>query len=263
MDGRRGGAVIRRGLGHLPDRASDKQSTPHVHALIGAGASLPPLEVDASTLLTEVPDQGPTSACVGASLATSIYLHAKTAGRPIDRPSAAAIYALARLGDGARHPLPDTGSRPTLAMVEAQTNGLVADARWPLRVDTVLDVPPLDVFENGLDAKLDAYYAIPSGPGAAALIRRALAAGCYPIFATPVDEAYERYVGGIYVGCTGTALGGHMQCLVGYDAKTFMVANSWGPQWGAGGFARVSADWLESYAVTDILVPTTAPARVT
>ena len=214
-------------------------------------------------MLTEVPDQGPTSACVGESLATSIYLHAKTAGRPIDRPSAAAIYALARLGDGARHPLPDTGSRPTLAMVEAQTNGLVADARWPLRVDTVLDVPPLDVFAQGLDAKLDAYYAIPSGPGAAVLIRRAIAAGCYPIFAMPVDPSYEQYRGGVWECLEALPLGGHMQCLVGYDATTFLVANSWGPTWGIGGFARVSAAWIESYAVTDILVPTTAPARVT
>lgn len=197
------------------------------------------------------------------ALATSVYLHAKTAGRPINRPSAAAIYALARLGDGARSPLPDTGSRPTLAMIEAQTNGLVADARWPLRVDTVLDVPPLDVFEHGLDARLDAYYAIPSGPGAAALLRSAIALGTYPILATPVDQSFESYDGsGVWHGVTGAVLGGHMICCVGYDATTFLVANSWSANWGRGGFARVDATWLESLAVTDILVPTTAPAVV-
>ena len=253
----------RRGYGHLPDRISDTLATPHVTALIGV-VGPPPVEVDASSLLTEIPDQGPTNSCVGQALATSIYLHAKSADRPINRPSAAAIYALARLGDGARHPLPDTGSRPTIAMVEAQSNGLVADARWPLRVDTVLDVPPLDVFEHALEAKLDAYYRIPSGPGASQMIKLAIAMGCYPIFAMPVDEAYERYDGsGVYQGVTGPVLGGHMQCFAGYYADSFIVSNSWSDHWGIRGFARVSSAWLDSYAVTDILVPTTAPARVT
>jgi hypothetical protein len=43
------------------------------------------------------------------------------------------------------------------------------------------------------------------------------------------------------------ALGGHAFALVGYNDVGFLVQNSWGPQWGKGGFATLPyEDWLES-----------------
>jgi hypothetical protein len=42
-----------------------------------------------------------------------------------------------------------------------------------------------------------------------------------------------------------TASGGHAFALVGYDSEGFIVQNSWGPDWGYHGFARMTyADWL-------------------
>ena len=39
--------------------------------------------------------------------------------------------------------------------------------------------------------------------------------------------------------------GGHAYALVGYNASGFIVQNSWGAEWGAGGFAVITyADWL-------------------
>lgn len=43
----------------------------------------------------------------------------------------------------------------------------------------------------------------------------------------------------------GEAQGGHAFALVGYDERGFIVQNSWGPDWGFGGFAILTyADWL-------------------
>ena len=43
------------------------------------------------------------------------------------------------------------------------------------------------------------------------------------------------------------ALGGHAFCLVGYNEVGFLVQNSWGTEWGKGGFATLPYDdWLES-----------------
>jgi hypothetical protein len=42
------------------------------------------------------------------------------------------------------------------------------------------------------------------------------------------------------------ALGGHAFALVGYNEVGFLVQNSWGPNWGRGGFATLPyEDWLE------------------
>ena len=43
------------------------------------------------------------------------------------------------------------------------------------------------------------------------------------------------------------AVGGHAFCIVGYNDIGFLVQNSWGDQWGNGGFATLPYDdWLES-----------------
>jgi len=45
---------------------------------------------------------------------------------------------------------------------------------------------------------------------------------------------------------TGSRVGGHAFALVGYNADGFIVQNSWGARWGAGGFAVLPyADWIE------------------
>lgn len=51
-----------------------------------------------------------------------------------------------------------------------------------------------------------------------------------------------------------TALGGHAVALVGYDKDHFIVRNSWGPNWGDGGFAYATnsyafAAFTEAYGV--------------
>ena len=49
--------------------------------------------------------------------------------------------------------------------------------------------------------------------------------------------------------------GGHAVCLVGYNGKHFIVRNSWGTDWGDGGFAYASNEYAkkaftEAYGVT-------------
>lgn len=42
-----------------------------------------------------------------------------------------------------------------------------------------------------------------------------------------------------------SARGGHAVCLVGYDENNFIVRNSWGEQWGDGGYAYASNEYTE------------------
>jgi hypothetical protein len=47
--------------------------------------------------------------------------------------------------------------------------------------------------------------------------------------------------------CTGARDQGHAFAIVGYTRDGFVIQNSWGPNWGRGGFAVLRyADWLEN-----------------
>lgn len=256
--------MTRRCFGHIPDTDADVEEDlrdRHVGGLIGASVSELPASVDYSAFLPSVPDQGGSSACVGFAFATAIYLRAKLAGHPIDRPSAKGIYDVARLTD-ARNVLIDDGCRPRAAIDGLQTFGMVSETRWPLTPTNVNDLPPLDVFQHGLGAMIANYYRI-GGGDVATLVRSALAKGFLPFFAMPVDNAFVKMNGaGPYNNLTGPALGSHAMCLVGYDADTFLIANSWSASWGAAGFARITSAGLNTLA-RDVIVPTTSPLKVT
>lgn len=256
-----------RGLGCIPDHASDVADDlrdRHVGLLVGADApTTMPLQIDYSPLLGGIPNQGRTNSCVGQALATSIYLRAQIAGSPIARPSAKAIYDIARLVDTPGQ-LKDVGSRPRAAIQGIQENGLVADERWPLSEENVNELPPLDVFRAALAALLSEYYRIASGVGASTLIRMALSKGFCPTFVMPVDDAYDRYDGrSVYRSRTGPSLGLHMQAIVGYIDDVLLVAGSWGGGFGLAGYARIANEFFDSGEATDILVPTVVPSRIT
>jgi C1A family cysteine protease len=72
-------------------------------------------------------------------------------------------------------------------------------------------------------------------------VKQALQKG--PVVTTiMVYEDFMSYGGGVYTHTTGKFLGGHAISIIGYnDAdQAFIIRNSWGPEWGEGGFGRVS-----------------------
>jgi len=257
-----------RGLGFLPDPTDIVDAETIARPLRAlTGSSLSTLPDAFSWLHTgNVPqprDQSVTSSCVGQALAASVQIRAAISGHSAV-PSASAIYAIARMLDQSRDmPLVDVGSSPSRAIEGAKEWGMVSESRWPFSVANVDVKPPLDVFQNGLDATLGQHYRIPSGWGAIDGIKRALVAGYIPIFAMTVDEAYERYDGSdVYRAPSGRVLGRHMQCIVGYDGSDFEILNSWGSGWGRDGIARIGSSVMASSDVSSIIVPTVVPGQV-
>jgi C1A family cysteine protease len=57
-----------------------------------------------------------------------------------------------------------------------------------------------------------------------------------------VMNDFRYYKSGVYSYTQGKSLGGHAVLLVGYndDGQYFIVKNSWGPDWGEGGFFRIA-----------------------
>ena len=57
-----------------------------------------------------------------------------------------------------------------------------------------------------------------------------------------VYEDFMYYKSGVYSYVMGKPLGGHAVLIVGYDddGRYFIVKNSWGPNWGEGGYFRIA-----------------------
>lgn len=81
-------------------------------------------------------------------------------------------------------------------------------------------------------------------------VKTALASG-YPVVAgINIYSNFYDYAGGIYSRASGSALGGHAMCIVGYDDSrgVLKIVNSWGEGWGDVGFVYFPYDLFSRYA---------------
>lgn len=97
-----------------------------------------------------------------------------------------------------------------------------------------------------------------------------LARGNPVVFGMDVADSFENFTGGqTYDDVSSARSGGHAMVLVGYSERrqAFKVMNSWGTEWGDGGFGWVSyrtvsrfSDLMFVMDVPDDVVPAPAPA---
>jgi len=99
-------------------------------------------------------------------------------------------------------------------------------------------------------------------------VKTHLASGFPVLIGMMVDTAFMRLRGDVaYAQASGKTEGGHAMILVGYDDDrgAFKVMNSWGKQWGIGGFGWISYGAFgqtvrEAYVAQDVV--TVAPPPV-
>ena len=84
-------------------------------------------------------------------------------------------------------------------------------------------------------------------------VQGCLAAGSPVVFGFSVYESFESgdvaRTGSVPLpGPTEELLGGHAAMVVGYDdaSQSFLVRNSWGPDWGDGGYCTMPYGYLTS-----------------
>jgi C1A family cysteine protease len=81
-------------------------------------------------------------------------------------------------------------------------------------------------------------------------IKAALVAGKPVVVGGPVNRAF-MYLSGTTVlkSFTGSSLGGHCYCVVGYDdnKQAFKVMNSWGTTWGSNGYGYIGYSYVSKW----------------
>jgi hypothetical protein len=241
--------------------------------------SLPPSYPPESWIATYLPayeraglilDQGQEGACTGFGLSAMInYVQFRRELDSADEDDRAApppvsprmLYHLARIYD--EWPGEDyEGSSCRGAMKGWFHHGICGDAFWPYRrAGKVVFVPPKDGWTaDAARRPLGAYYrivhdAIADLQAAIVEVGAIYVSSCVHEGWQSPGRAGKRRSAKAAASLKGLptiewspevkADGGHAFALVGYDDEGFVVQNSWGPDWGYHGFARLTyADWL-------------------
>ncbi|HEX9818271.1 MAG TPA: C1 family peptidase [Methylomirabilota bacterium] len=253
--------------------------------------SLPPEYPPAAAVETLLPrytkdemilDQGTEGACTGFGLAAVVnYLFWRELrvtrndrrSRPPAKASERMLYHLARFYDEWEGEDYD-GSSCRGAIKGWHHHGVCAAELWPYRDGrgNATFVPPSPGWEaDAAGRPLGAYYRIDKGSVAD---MQAALAEVGAIYASA--DVHDGWFGDGLQRVPGLALpvigpmpadgktGGHAFAIVGYNPHGFIVQNSWGPSWGAGGFAVLPyAEWTARGSDAWVAVmgaPTLTPA---
>lgn len=201
-------------------------------------------------------DQGQEGACTGFGLACVVnYLRWRSAGMPkkLESVSPRMLYHFARRFDEYEGENYD-GSSCRGALKGWYHNGVCLESRWPYAEGS--DTLPKSGWDSdAVERTLGVYYRIDpqaiTDLQAAILEVGAIYASSYTHkgwdtvkTSTKPPTSHTTLPVIAYDGKPSRS-GGHAFALVGFNRVGFVIQNSWGDQWGAGGFAVISyADWL-------------------
>ncbi len=201
-------------------------------------------------------DQGQEGACTGFGLACVInYMRWRSAGMPkkLESVSPRMLYKFARRFDEYEGENYD-GSSCRGALKGWYNNGVCVESNWPYATgDNALPIAGWD--SDAIERTLGVYYRIDpqdiTDLQAAILEVGAIYVSSYThkgwdtVKTSAKPPASHATLPVIDYDGKPSRTGGHAFALVGFNRVGFVIQNSWGAQWGAGGFAVISyADWL-------------------
>jgi hypothetical protein len=253
----------RRILNVLPSRGTERDWLLENASAAGVlrAAPVPPAK-DLREPWWEVVDQGTTGSCVGWATADSVIRwHFVKADwlRPDEPLSARFIWMAAKETDEfITQPttfIEEDGTSLKAALDIARKYGTVPDTALPFKTGTLYPHPAKTFYALAARLKIASYFNLGTSP---ARWRQWLATQGPILTRLDVDDTFNNATGTqgkLRTYKPATAIGGHAVALVGYTQEGFIVRNSWGTEWGDGGYAYASnsyaqAAFTEAYGVS-------------
>ncbi len=218
--------------------------------------SAPPLEVRPKAG-ARVFDQGESQACTGYALSVVVHHLMQQRGRKVEPVSPFMLFSMARRYDEIPGAEPGAGSTLRGAMKGWYKHGVCALRCWdkldfgPEGMPPPSNIPDDDWWLDAVHRPLGAYYRVDvrsvSDMQLALSEVGVLYAGAMLHAGWAAENLHKRPGEPLPIIAPqlGEADQGHAFALVGYTAQGFIVQNSWGKDWGKGGFAILSyQDWL-------------------
>ncbi len=209
-----------------------------------------------------VPDQGHTASCVGWTVADSLLRwHLVKEGRlPTDqRLSARHVWMAAKETDQ-REQYPSTfleqdGTSLKAGLDVVRKFGAVLESELPW--NGLADVAPEDYYRSAKSRRIMAYFnlgddSVPDRTAHFPEWRKWLAQSGPVVVLIALDR--HIHTAQLDTFDAGSVTGSHAAALFGYGPDHFLLRSSWGPNWGDGGYAKMSLNYaaqavIESYGV--------------
>jgi C1A family cysteine protease len=215
--------------------------------ILAAAASTPRSRDLRDDTWWKIGDQGGTGSCVGWASADSVLRwHFVQDGRiaKTDVLSTRFQWMAAKETDQfVRHPtsfIESAGTSLKSALDVARRWGAVRDRELPFRNRRLYPGEEATFYAVATQLKIAAYFNL----GRVLANWRTWLANNGPILTRlDVDSTWDKATdtkGKLTTYKPSTAQGGHAVALVGYTATNFIVRNSWGTDWGDGGYAYAS-----------------------
>jgi len=239
----------RRYTGWIPGPEDDRD---YAFSDLSIGGDLP----DTMSLveyITRIYDQGSTGSCVAQAINMAYcILDTVETGYFHGSLSRLFLYYNARAYVNAQWR--DSGCQPRLAMRGLQKLGVPAEEYWPWSTSTltVRRQPSWLAYSHAYRNRNLTYRKI--GADRAYEVKNAIALKKPVVIGLEISKAFKNNQGKLVIGTPQKkdVVGRHMVTIVAYSPDGFTIANSWGTDWGKGGFGVISNEYLESNRIGDL-----------
>lgn len=236
--------VVQKGFGWVRD-LPDQRDLPYVPPPALAAAL--PQSTDLRAGFPAPYNQGLLGSCTANAIAGALqHLEAKEGSAAPVMPSRLFIYYNERALEGTVHS--DSGAQLRDGIKTVVKDGFCPEPLWPYLVDRFEERPARRCYQLAVAERVSRYLRLDQSP---ASLLSCLASGYPFVFGFSVYESFQsrpvEETGVVPMPRAGEVLvGGHAVVACGYDlqAKRFLVRNSWGPEWGQGGYFTMPFAYL-------------------
>lgn len=238
----------KKGRGWLPSdpKVTDREYVPRQRAA-RTGDGVVHLEQCVPTIYS----QGATGSCVAQAIAGAIGTRERWLGLPYTTEthgiSRRDLYYRSRYAHGDHQD--DSGTYIPVALHELRHHGVALERDFPWSETFINRGTPAVLVHKGFERSGLVYERIIAG-GEAKLeaLAAAFAEGLPVVFGAMLPSSFALHAGEqVYTPTRGEpTIGGHAMYCVAINPVTgdVLLVNSWGPRWGFGGRAWVSAQWV-------------------
>ena len=212
-----------------------------------------PASVDLRSGCPPVYDQGDLGSCTANAIAAAVEFDQRRQKLSEFTPSRLFIYYNERTIEGTI--ASDAGAQLRNGIKTVAGDGACSEAMWPYVEEKFADRPTAPCYKAARTHPAVEYSRVAQGLGD---LKACLAAGFPFVFGFTVYESFESDS----VANSGiaempddseTALGGHAVMAAGYDdaSQRFLIRNSWGTDWGMGGYFTLPYSYVTDENLAD------------
>jgi C1A family cysteine protease len=213
-----------------------------------------PQSIDLSKSMPRVYDQGQLGSCVSNSLAAAFEYCKIKEGKETFMPARLFMYYNQRV---MIHTVKsDSGANIRDGIKSLNVQGVCHETIWPYNVLKFTKKPSKQCYTEALTNRILSYQRLSNDINQ---LKTCLYEGFPFVFGFTVYESFMTSI----VAKTGImpmpnfntekVLGGHAICCVGYDdsMKAFKIRNSWGDNWGIGGYFWMPYQYVSNASLSD------------